>query len=222
MINLVDLFYSEVVGYYPFDTMKERNQTAATIEYLLDCGFSYGEVVDIILKDYSKSGDEIITPDNLPDRLWNNSLIERNKFYYHHELRLTKPLGIKKKINNYLEMKIRFTMNDLVKYFNRAFNPEISDYKKTATQLEVMLKKFNSSTSLVKPIDLVLRSIDDAKKKSETTFTQIYEPWDIQKIGVIEQALESIKRNMAEARYAGEDKVRWRDTTRTILLNLGA
>ena len=140
--------------------------TKNTCEYLLDCGFSSLEIVALL--NGLKSGP--LSYDSLPDKLWESSLMKRDAFYLHHELRLESKApefcvrtGKVIEYPYYCEMKIRYTADDVLKYFRSKMKPSnlalsSDEYDKTAIR---QLFKQYSKLDYVEPLDVLLCSIDN-------------------------------------------------------------
>lgn len=139
--------------------------TKNTCEYLLDCGFSSLDIVALL--NGLESG--ALTYESLPDRLWEGSLIKRDAFYLHHELRIESKApefcvrtGKVIEYPYYCEMKIRYTIEDVLKYFRSKMKPSnlalsSDEYDKTAIR---QLFKQYSKLDYVEPLDVLLCSID--------------------------------------------------------------
>ena len=140
-------------------------KTANTLDYLLDSGFSSLD----IMKEVNKYNGEVIEYDNLSDALWKNSLIKKGAFYLHKELRLESPrpiynpkTGEVTEFPYYLEMKIRYTEDDVLDYFVKKLKTSLvtsNDRHWDRRVLREFLKRF-SNLDYVEALDVILCSID--------------------------------------------------------------
>ena len=140
-------------------------KTANTIDYLQDSGFSS---LDII-KETNKHNGEVVEYDNLSDSLWKDSLIKKGAFYLHKELRLESPrpvynpkTGEVTEFPYYLEMKIRYTEDDVLDYFVKKIKSSLvtsNDRHWDRRVLREFLKRF-SNLDYVEALDVILCSID--------------------------------------------------------------
>lgn len=76
MEKIIYTYYSLVVGQEPEE--KAFKRTLATANYLKDNGYTEAEILDI----FKSIHKEVITGEDLPKELWNESLLEKDKFYY--------------------------------------------------------------------------------------------------------------------------------------------
>ena len=148
----------------------------------------------------------------LPDALWLNSLVKRNHFYYHHALQLVPPPP---RVRNnqeiiepfYREIRISFTMKDLIDYFYRTLNidPFLRNDRHDGAQFSKMLNDF-ARLRPIEPLDFVLALIDYAK----ATNMFIAKPFDLENGNAVADTLDKLKRNMAEAKLKKADRIIWR------------
>lgn len=158
-------FYFSRCGQDVSSDSSEFLKTANTIDYLLDSGFSS---LDII-KETNKHNGEVIEYDNLSDTLWKNSLIKKGAFYLHKELRLESPrpvynpkTGEVTEFPYYLEMKIRYTEDDVLDYFVKKLKSSLvtsNDRHWDRRVLREFIKRF-SNLDYVEALDVILCSID--------------------------------------------------------------
>ena len=140
-------------------------KTANTIDYLIDSGFSS---LDII-KETNKHNGEVVEYDNLSDSLWKDSLIKKGAVYLHKELRFESPrpvynpkTGEVTEFPYYLEMKIRYTEDDVLDYFVKKIKSSLvtsNDRHWDRRVLREFLKRF-SNLDYVEALDVILCSID--------------------------------------------------------------
>ena len=158
-------FYFSRCGRDVSSDSPEFLKTANTIDYLQDSGFSS---LDII-KETNKHNGEAIEYDNLSDTLWENSLIKKGTFYLHKELRLESPrpiynpnTGEVTEFPYYLEMKIRYTEDDVLDYFVKKLKTSLvtsNDRHWDRRVLKEFFKRF-SNLDYVEALDVILCSID--------------------------------------------------------------
>lgn len=154
-----------------FETIEDQQLCEKTISYLLE-NFSEEEVTDIL----SETDIYHLNFNNLPEALWEESLLKKDQFYFHHLLQIkSRPTKYDKISNAYLpnkffvEMKIRFTENDFVVYMYTTLQTAIPvrDIKRDIGTLHYLLKKYNSIDSFfaehVEPIDYLLYLIEYVK-----------------------------------------------------------
>lgn len=158
-------FYFNRCGHDVSSNSPEFLKTANTIDYLIDSGFSS---LDII-KETNKHNGEVIEYDNLSEILWKDSLIKKGAFYLHKELRLESPrpiynpkTGDVTEFPYYLEMKIRYTEDDVLDYFVKKLKSSLvtsNDRHWDRRVLREIFKRF-SSLDYVEALDVILCSID--------------------------------------------------------------
>ena len=203
--ELTVMYYEMCLGYIP-DEDTSTNKTKATISYLKDNEYTDTEIRKIFLDVGQK---EILTADDLPSYLWEDSLIKRNEFYYHHNLQIKSPAPYfdiisKKEIMfpYYLEIKIKYTVTDVYQYFlNKTAVPSI-DSKRDKGAIQKMIKTYNING--IKGLDFILSLIDESRFSQD----RIFNLWDIQRYESI--VYDKLLRNIAEAKSMGKDKIIWR------------
>lgn len=148
-----------------------RVKTKATLLHLIDNNFTEKEIVKIITDCKIK---DFMTPDDLPDYLWDNSLLKRDTFYYSSVLQMVSPppkWDPEKMTYSsepfYLEMKINFTMNDLLEHYYNELKIDVNfrDENKDKGALQYLLNKYKLNG--VESIDVILLLIEEAKATSE-------------------------------------------------------
>ncbi len=211
MINkLVDAYYKHNVGYEP-ESKEDINNTAKVFEYLLEAGVDKSEVMTWIIG--SAPSKSSLSFSDIPDTMWQGSLINKGSFYYHGILRLT-PREIRfspsKNIYNgpklKIEMKIKFDIIDIIDYFYEK-NPELDifrDDKKDSGAIEWLLKKYNSVTK-IEPLDLILCLIDMASSDDNYSIKNILSIQDYES-----EAMNKVLKISEEARENGYNKIIWR------------
>ena len=215
-MDLTAYYYRELVGVYPFATDREEAITRHTIAYMEESGLSEVEIFGFLHDIGGKKG--YITPADIPAEAWNGSLIERGQYYCHHRLQLLSPTpiirsdGTFKEYPFYQEMRIRFTMKDLVDYFFEKI-PSYSilrDEKRYEAQFRHMLKKFDGMRP-IQSLDVVLLMIDEASYQN----VPVVEPFDIKTASIQQDVIDRLQKTIAERHAKGYDKNIWR----TYLIN---
>ena len=212
-MNYAEYYYARTFGCIPYVLGEQPEQTEKTIKYLADNGLSTAEICEVL----DEIGDRTcppsnITPADLPQSLWDGSLIERNEFYYHRLLQITTPSPIFDPANctiksepYYLEMRIRFTYKHLLEYFIRRSRIDVAlvDEMRDVGSLKYLINKY-SKIAAVRPLDFVLMLID---KATEDGFP-LNCIFDIQRNEA--EVLEGAKRMTAEASIHGGGRIIWR------------
>lgn len=172
--NLVDLYYENTIGTYPEDDERIKYMKL-TFEYLLESGLSYAEIINLILFDLKNIDDFSIC--DLPEKLWEDSLLEKDTFYYHRELQIISPRPtLTEKFPFYLEMKIKYKEEDIIKYFIKTFNvrEEWFDKEKETGSLKYLLKNYQKY-DFIKPVDFILNLMDYAKNSDTNTISSFFD-----------------------------------------------
>ena len=179
-MDYVELYYEFTHGVYPFDTDEPRIQTQKTIDYLLDCNLSDKEIFAVLEQAPRK---DALTYADLPDTLWENSLLEKDKFYYHNSLQLRSKMP---KFNletcqeepgepYYLEMKIKYTLHDLLNYFymKADIEPGFKDEKKDLGAMAHLLNQYQR-IDFIEGVDFMLALIDYAVQDKDCSTSTIF------------------------------------------------
>lgn len=163
-MNLIDFYYYNL-GEEPEEN--ERIITKNTFDFLKDNNYTDNDILKMFEHFPAKMA---LTPNDLPDYLWEGSLVKRDTFYYHNELHITSPAPYWDFENNkiissrfFLEMKIKYSVNDLIKYFYRKFpiDNNLIDNKKDKGSMEYLINKYKN-IDFIQPVDFVLYLIDEA------------------------------------------------------------
>ncbi len=170
-------FYELMTGITPTeDIVKNLNNC---VLYLKDNNFSNKEIFNILNENKNIN----IKASELPDKYWKGSLLKPNTFYYHDKLRIISkapkwdPETLKEITYPYfLEMKIMFTMNDLIQYYyEKTLIPvELRNRKSEEASFKYLLDKYKIMK--VEPIDFILFLIDSVK--SDDSINKVF---DLQK-----------------------------------------
>ena len=202
--RLVELYMYHAWG--GEDKPKQLAQAATCLfQYLLEAGISEQECADLAV---CLPRAVVPEPSLLPDSLWENSLLARNKFYWHKALRLRPGAAMKTMqgswilLPDYLEMKIRFSLEDLLGYARqRIVVPKpLQDAAKDKGGLTYLLAK--SRWEFCEPIDAVLKMIDLSEGESLVNLL------DIQQSQL--RAYQELNEMIAAAKLEGCDKIKWR------------
>lgn len=173
-INLVDFYYNAVVGNFP-ENEKEYNNTKMIFDYLLDSGCELNTILKVIL--YDMKNKEHITIDDLPDIFWEGSLLKRDTFYFHRELQiLSPPPTLTESFPFYLEMKIRYTKQDVLNYFMKSFqiNNEWIDQKKELGSISYLLDNYKKF-GFIEPVDFLLHLIDYVHAMDDIEINSVFD-----------------------------------------------
>lgn len=210
-MDLTTIFYREYVGEYPFKTNQAEAITRCTLAWLEESKISRKEILRILDKFVNKA---IITPNDIPDSLWNNSLTEKNQYYCHHEVQLHSPATIYKRDGScisfpfYQEMKIRYTINDLLDYFYRKVSKYsiLRNEKRDTAQLKHLLSQYNGLKK-VQPLDIILFLIDTVAFNN----ISVSEPFELKIPRLVDESIDKAIRIRNERHAKGYDKIIWRN-----------
>ena len=170
-------FYELMVGITPSE--EDVKNLNGCVLYLKDNNFSDREIFNIL----SDSKNINIKASELPSKYWEGSLLKPNTFYYHDKLRIMSkapkwdPETLREITYPYfLEMKIMFTMDDLIEYFyQKTLIPvELRNRKNEEASFKYLLDKYKVMKT--EPIDFILFLIDSVKEEDS-----IYKVFDLQK-----------------------------------------
>lgn len=176
------------------------------IGYLIDNDFSNKEILERIIKLDNISSSEI-SYEGI------NTLLEQNKFYYHNSLHIKSkapsfdPITLEESCEPfYLEMKIKFSLEDLLNYYyDKTLVPiGLRDKDKDLGSLKHLLNKY-SKIDGVESIDIILSMIDRA---SEDIEKQIYGVFELE--SYIREVFEYYNELIPMARYSKTNQIVWR------------
>ena len=150
---------------------------------------------------------ERITEEDLPDELWNDSLLKRGSFYYHRQLQINSPLPTwEESFPFYLEMKIRYTADDVLDYFAERANVrrDWMNREKELGSIRFLLKDYQKF-SFMEPVDFLLHLIDYCIADG-IELTTIYDLRvnEIKLAGYLEV-------DVANAVASGKNQIKWRE-----------
>ena len=170
-------YYELVTGTTPNE--EEIKNLDGCVLYLKDNNFSDKEIFNIL----NDSKNIKIKASDIPSEYWDGSLLKPNTFYYHDKLRIMSkaPKWDPETLTEitypyFLEMKIMFTMDDLIEYYyQKTLIPvELRNRKNDEASFKYLLDKYK--VMKVEPIDFILFLIDSVKEDDS-----IYKVFDLQK-----------------------------------------
>lgn len=212
-MDFIEFYYSDIVGCYPFETEDSREKVKAIIDYLIDANLSEEEILRV-LEGAPTTG--IITPSDLPEWLWEGQLTQKNTFYYHHTLHLSSPApswnprtGVHSSTKFYLEMKIKYNVSHLVRYFYRTLNisSDLLDERRDEAAFYHLLDRYKRFAPRFEALDFVLSLIDYGKHMDEDELS-ISSIFDIKRYEA--KVLEMFDVKVAAASHAGANVIVWR------------
>ena len=209
--QLTDEFYRYVIGTDPPSVNYQI--TELTISYFLEAGIPENEIRNVF---YEFASQQLICPEAAPLSFWDNSLLEPNTFYSHPLLQILSPTTQVQKIKGqkiivcvpawWIEMKIRFTMDNLIEYFqSKIETPETTSLTKSRIQglyRERIIPLCEKA--YVQPIDLMLSSIDTASKNKKSIISSL------KLSDTIEEIFDTLNQKIQYATNAGRTKIIWR------------
>jgi len=210
-MDYTEMYYELNHGIYPFETEEAKNKTQKVIDYLIDAKISEKDIFRIIEEapkaDYLKHED-------LPEWLWENSLLNKNTFYYHNVLQIRskspkmnmESLEVES-VPFYLEMQIKFTTHDLLLYFYKKANTEYSfiDEKKDIGAIAHLLNQY-SKIGFIDSVDFMLALIDYATTAEDCSTSTIFQLDSKYR----SEVFELLKKRTAEANANHINKVVYR------------
>lgn len=183
-------------------------KTNATIKYLIANDYTPQEIYKIITE--VKFG-EYLKPSDLPDRLWEDSLLKRDIYYYHNTLQIISPAPKWNPETNqvtseelYIEMKIRYTITSLYNYYINTLRID-NDFLQTTRDIGAFKHLLGLyKMDKVEPIDVVLKLIDLASYDED----KITNPLQLQKYEA--EAISYFHKIIPQAEYTGSNQIIWR------------
>lgn len=210
IVHLLNYYVNNCLGFVP--DKQQIDMTTKVIEYLFDCGFESDTIIQVL---NTQSNFEIgyFSFEMLPDFLWQNSLLEKDTYYIHHELHLNKSSNIIDifsgdivESNNAIEMRIQYTLEDLLSYFCKAFELDSNtlDKKKELGAIQHLLDSFKLYTTELNSIDILLSLIDETSNSN----VKCYNIFDMQNfIYPTIERLKDINNNLV---FNKTNKIVWR------------
>lgn len=205
----------EVLGYLltPTYTKDDYDRLSLMIDYLKEAGVSDEMLINMILNDYVP-----LSYKELPDFLWNDSLLKKNRYYHHHALQLTSkqptfdPITFTfKESLSYFEMRICFTAEDILAYYHLKFpvqretmaSKNLGGIKYLLNHMPAMLTIGNTQFEL---IDFLLYVIDCAQEERFNPFTSFLEVFNKNSSKAYEQlASQNLSQQKKIILRTGED-----------------
>lgn len=205
------MYYELNHGIYPFETEEAKIKTQKVIDYLIDAKISEKDIFRVI-EEAPKA--DYLRHEDLPEWLWENSLLNKNTFYYHNVLQIrSKPPRMNmeslevESVPFYLEMQIKFSVNDLLLYFYKKANTEYSfmDSKKDIGAIAHLLNQY-SKIDFIDGVDFILTLIDYATEAEDCSTSSIFQLDSKYR----SEVFELLKKRTAEAKAIHADKVVYR------------
>lgn len=222
MEKLINDYLATRLGIEPSEN--DYKQLNATVGYLKDNGKTNKEIFKILMdsntnlpEDCEMSAIEraIVKQTELPDYLWEDSLLQKDTYYYNNRLHICSnpPTWNPKTFQEecepfYMEMMIRFTMEDLLNMYYAECRVPLGLREKTRDigALKHLLSKYNN---LKAPgLDYVMYMIDLASKDTETEF--LANPFELENYS--KQAFMELEGMVEEATLNNSNKITWRNT----------
>lgn len=206
--QLAAFYYNDILGY----RVNERNAdiTTKTIEILQDNKFSDKEIIQILLQ----SNEESITPQIIFNRI-DSGLIEAGLFYFHKELQIVPSAPVVSVHNKaiqqptafYHEVRLRYTIEDLLAYFYNklSISIEMQDKDKHTVQMNYVLN-FCKRFAPIQALDMILFSIDELAYNH----IEAYEPFDIKQTSILSTIHNKLKAYYNEAKATNQLRYIWR------------
>lgn len=222
MEKLINDYLATRLGIEPSEN--DYKQLNATVGYLKDNGKTNKEIFKILMdsntnlpEDCEMSAIEraIVKQTELPDYLWEDSLLQKDTYYYNNRLHICSnpPTWNPKTFQEecepfYMEMMIRFTIEDLLNMYYAECRVPLGLREKTRDigALKHLLSKYNN---LKAPgLDYVMYMIDLASKDTETEF--LANPFELENYS--KQAFMELEGMVEEATLNNSNKITWRNT----------
>lgn len=169
-----EIYYETVYGCYPHESEEPKRNTQKVFDYLIDNGYTSRAIM--YLMDFFEPNEEgFLRVDELPDILWEESLIKRNVFYYHPALQIRSKApsfnpvtGKTTATRFYLEMRIKFSKSDLMDYIRKAIKIPVALYddKRDIGSVKFLLDKYKN-INVVEPLDFVLYLADHLRQSDQ-------------------------------------------------------
>lgn len=200
-------YFENVLGYCPDESI--WLPTRASVRYMLDNDLPEQDII----VELKRHRTESIHPNDLSEKLWDKSLLQKGHFYFHKALQIVSPAPVLKKDgsveypDDYLEMRIRFTEEDILDYFYTHIarqDKDLCDPKKDIKTIAYLVKRF-SNIENVEPVDLILCLIDDFINNKENTINDGV----IDVLKSLSNVLPWYQNDYKNAAAAGLNKPRW-------------
>lgn len=199
-----DFYFNFLIGEYP-DNHEIYKKTANFFQYLEDSGLSEGEIYMVAGMVKPK---EVLTIDDIPSKITKDSIIDRNKCYYHKELIITPPppgWDCDEDYKFYKEIKVRYSLEDVLDYFIKAtgVRAEWVARDKELGSIKYLLKEY-AKFNFIEPIDFLLHLID----YSVSCGNEINTIYDLRHQEI--ELATALEIDIANAVARGKDKAIWR------------
>lgn len=214
-MDYAELYYSEVVGESPGIETHEYRQTVNVFAYLKEANIPDADILRFLDQAPAKMG---LTFDDLPEWLWEESLLEPNTFYYHRRLHIISPppsysvfRGRENRRPFSIEMVIRFSIEDLADYFYEKVKmpAELIDKKRDQGALNHLLNRYQKM-KFVSSVDFVLSLIDYAAEKTK----EGYKIMDVFSVKSWEGDVhEKLSKQEKEASVRKRNRIVWRESS---------
>lgn len=221
MERMINDYLAMRLGIKPSD--KEYNQVLSTASYLKDNGKTNKDVFKILMssnidlpEDCEMSSVEraIVKFNDLPEYLWNDSLLKKNTYYYNNRLHITSkpPTWNPKTFQEecepfFMEMLISFTMNDLLDTYNIECRVPLGlrDTARDTGAFKHLLNKYNKLKA--PSIDYIILMIDLASKDKDNEF--IANPFELESYS--KEAFAILENVAEEAALNKSNIIIWRN-----------
>lgn len=222
MEKLINDYLATRLGIEPSEN--DYKQLNATVGYLKDNGKTNKEIFKILMDSNTNLPEDcemsaidraIVRQTELPDYLWEDSLLQKDIYYYNNRLHISSkpPTWNPKTFQEecepfYMEMMIRFTIEDLLNMYYAECRVPLGLREKTRDigALKHLLSKYNN---LKAPgLDYVMYMIDLASKDTETEF--LANPFELENYS--KQAFMDLESMVEEATLNNSNKITWRNT----------
>lgn len=203
--EILDIYYSKTIGYLP--ATDKYYEAKAVVGHLHDNGFDKYEMQTIL-----KLMNGNICFDNLPDSLWDISIVEKGKFYYHKDLHIVSEASslctLTMKVMHrpfFLEMKIVYTIDHILDYYYRNIKvpDDLKNYKRDHAAIKKMLQDYSKMEEFSN-VDFVLVMIDSYSLEENPS----YNVFDIAKYR--KEAYDYLNFQQLMAKSEGTNKIQWR------------
>ena len=168
-------FYIDYVGCYPFKTNKERIMTEKMIEHFHE-SLNLEANDDLLFQIFENCArDGYIGLVNLPVFLYKDSLVEKDRFYYHSLLKVQSKAPVFDFVKNvmvtpdfYCEPREHFTIGNLLDYvYNKLDIPDfLRERHRDTKAIQYILGRYKTNPH-VSALDFTLYMIDEASKDSK-------------------------------------------------------
>jgi len=201
-------YFEHILGYCPDESA--WLPTRASIAYLIDNKLPAEDIV----AELARHNTETIHPNNLSDILWKGSLLQKGHFYFHKELQIQSPAPVLKKdgsisyADDYLEMKIRYSEQDVLDYFYCRLSKQdrlLCEPKTDTKTVQYIIKRF-SNVEYVEPVDLLLCLIDDYTNNEENKNNEGL----VSVLSSLQNVLSWYQNDVRNAAAASQNRIRWR------------